>query len=103
MSAIIDWDSLFSIRCICNTFIRGLFSIALPPSEKKTTKIITKVTEHLWKFEARVTLVAYPGNAPEEAIELCGRTGNAQLTGSDPFFGVFFYALHLSVSFFFSE
>ncbi len=46
---------------------------ALPSSEKKTTKIITKVTEHIWKFEARVSLVAYLGNAPEEVIELCSR------------------------------
>eukprot|EP00667_Euglena_gracilis_P001285 EG_transcript_1286 len=48
-------------------------------AQKATTKIITKVTEHVWRFEARWQLVAFPGNALEEAVVVAARTGRAEL------------------------
>eukprot|EP00668_Euglena_longa_P009751 GGOE01011787.1.p1 GENE.GGOE01011787.1~~GGOE01011787.1.p1 ORF type:complete len:958 (-),score=372.79 GGOE01011787.1:642-3515(-) len=57
----------------------NIFGRPSTSSKKETTKIITKVTEHVWRFEARWQLVAFPGNAPEEALVLGSRTGRAEL------------------------
>eukprot|EP00667_Euglena_gracilis_P011815 EG_transcript_12089 len=57
----------------------NLFGRPSTSAKKETTKLITKVTEHVWRFEAQWQLVAFPGNAPEEAVVLAVRSGRAEL------------------------
>lgn len=45
----------------------------------RTEKIVVKITEYFWSFDFRYELVAYQGNAPENAVALLVRSGSVEL------------------------
>ena len=50
---------------------------------KRTEKVITTITEYLWKFQAEWELVAFEGSsAREKAVVLAGRKGDCEIKTS---------------------
>ena len=45
----------------------------------RTEKVVTTVVEYFWGFDFEYAIVAFPGNAPEDAITVHGRTGAIEL------------------------
>jgi hypothetical protein len=45
----------------------------------RTEKIVVKITEYFWSFDFHYELVAYQGNAPENAVALLVRRGSVEL------------------------
>lgn len=45
----------------------------------RTEKIVVKITEYFWSFDFHYELVAFQGNAPENAVALLVRSGSVEL------------------------
>ena len=59
-----------------------LFGRERTTTEKKTTKLITKVTEHFWDFEYTFEVCAFQGTNSAEKLRLCSRTGKTEIKTS---------------------
>ena len=57
------------------TETRGL----LGGKTSRTEKVVTKVTEYFWSFAFEYEIVAYQGNAPENAVALLSRSGSIEI------------------------
>lgn len=45
----------------------------------RSEKVLIKVTEHFWKFDFNYEIVAYRGNAPDNAVALVTRSGSVEI------------------------
>lgn len=56
------------------TEVKGIFG-----SSSRTEKVVVTVTEYFWKFDFAYEVVAYQGNAPENAVALLTRKGSVEI------------------------
>lgn len=56
------------------TETRGVFG-----TSTRSEKVLLTVTEYFWKFDFSYEVVAYQGNAPENAVALLTRTGGVEI------------------------
>ena len=48
-------------------------------TKTKSEKVVTTITEYLWRFDFAYELTAYPGNAPEQGVVLVARKGSIEI------------------------